>query len=303
MTVKILFTLPRYRALGSAVVALGAAQPAACAIERFANGELIATVESAVADADCVVLGSVAPPDQDLLHTLLLAHTLVKEGARSVTTLLPYLAYARQDKAEPGRSLGAAWIGRLLQRSGVGRVVTVDVHSARAAGLFPIPVDSISPAEVFAAELARMPLDDVTIVAPDGGAVARAEAIHRAAGVVRPLARLTKQRTPGGIVHTAFEGEVSRRVVLVDDILDTGATLVSACETLAGAGVEEIVLMVTHGLFTGTRWRCLRGLGVTAIYCTDTVAAPPDAAADATVLTVAPLLARYLQSRCAQERP
>lgn len=88
-------------------------------------------------------------------------------------------------------------------------------------------------------------------------------------------------------------------MVLVDDILDTGATLVSACETLAGAGAEAIVLMVTHGLFTGTRWRCLRGLGVTAMYCTDTVAVPPEAAADVIVLTVAPLLARHLESSAA----
>jgi ribose-phosphate pyrophosphokinase len=293
----VLFTLPRYEALGSAIVALGAARPGRCAIERFANGELVATVQDRVAETECVVLGSVAPPDEDLLQTLLLAHTLVKEGARSVTALLPYLAYARQDRAEPGRSLGAAWIGRLLQRSGVGRIATVDVHSARAVDLFPIPVDSLSPAEVFAAELVRMGIDDMTIVAPDEGAIARADALRRAAGVMRPLAWFRKERTPDGIVHTAFEGHVGRRAVIVDDILDTGATLVSACETLAGAGADEIVVMVTHGLFTGTRWRCLGTLGVTAIYCTDTVAVPADAAADTTVLTVAPLLARYLETR------
>lgn len=116
-------------------------------VGRFSNGELHASVEATIATQDCTLLGSVAPPDEDLLATLLLAHTLVKEGVRSLAALLPYRGYARHDKRGPGRSLGTEWLGRLLHAAGVQEVVTVDVHSRHVHDLFPIPVRSLATAE------------------------------------------------------------------------------------------------------------------------------------------------------------
>ncbi len=294
----ILFTLPRTARLAAALAPLADLHEGHAVVDRFSNGELHATVDTQVAGQDCVLLGSVAPPDEDLLATLLLAHTLVKEGAGTVMALLPYLGYSRHDKREPGKSLGTAWLGGLLHASGVQEVLTVDVHSAHARRLFPIAVRSLSPAEVFAAEVARDGVEDVSVVAPDEGAIERCEAVRVAAGVQRPLAYFSKTRTPGGVVHAALHGEVAARVVLVDDILDTGGTLVSACERLVAAGVRDIRVMVTHGLFTGTGWQRLRALGVSTIYCTDTTP-PPPAAGPVIVLSVAPLLAAHLRGRVA----
>lgn len=112
---------------------------------RFENGELHLTLQTPVAKEDCLVLGSIAPPDENLLSALLLAHTLKKEGARRVTAILPYLAYARDDKNKPGESMATAWAGSLACASGIDEVMTVDVHSERAKGLFPISVLSLSP--------------------------------------------------------------------------------------------------------------------------------------------------------------
>lgn len=291
----IVLGLPCTAGLAAALASQAGLREGEAVVGRFSNGELHARIETPVAGEDCVLLGAVAPPDEHLLATLLVAHTLLTEGARTIRALLPYLGYARHDKREPGKSLGTAWLGRLLHASGVQEVVTVDVHSRRVHDLFPIPVHSLSPAPLLAAELRRRGLEDVSVVAPDEGAVERCEAVRAAAGVSRPLAWLGKMRTQRGIVHTAMHGAVGPHAIIVDDILDTGGTLVSACETLGRAGVRDICVMVTHGLFTGPAWRRLWSLGVSRIYCTDTTPRPP-AGDPITVLSVAPLLAAHLKA-------
>ncbi len=265
-------------------------------VARFENGELHLDLQTSVGNEDCFVLGSIAPPDEQLLSTLLLAHTLKKEGASRVTALFPYLAYARDDKDKPGQSLATAWAGRLARASGFDQVITVDVHSERARRLFPIPVVSVSPAEVFAGALKRYGLREATIVAPDGGAIDRCEAVQTAAGMARgKIPYFEKQRTTTGITHSGPIGEVGRQAVIVDDILDTGGTLVSACEKLREAGVGEINVMVTHGLFTGERWKELWRLGVRRIFCTDSVPLAAGASGgDIMRLSIVPLLANEL---------
>ena len=293
----ILFTLSLHEQLAGTLARLGELARGRASIDRFPNLELHATVDAPVKGQRCLLLGALAPPDEHLLATLLLAHTLGREGAQGVTALLPYLGYARQDREEPGKSLAAAWTGELLRASRVDRVITVDVHSASIHRLFPIPVCSLSPAPVFAAELTRLGFRDSTIVAPDEGALGRAEAVRRTAGIERPLAHFTKRRTTAGIVHSMLHGEVGRQAVVVDDILDTGGTLLSACEALRQAGAEQIVIMATHGLFTGTRWQSLPSLGVTRIYCTDTIPLPERAAAaGVAVLPVAEIMAAHLRA-------
>jgi ribose-phosphate pyrophosphokinase len=240
-------------------------------LTRFPNGELYVRIGDPAAGRVCGVLGSIAPPDEQTLSVLLLAHTLRREGARRVVALLPYLGYARQDRADPGRSLGAAWIGSLLQAAGVDEVLTIDVHSRQAAACFPIPVGSLSPAPLFASVLVKRGLTDLSVVAPDEGALGRCEEVIHAAGIRTPLAHLRKQRGPDGVTHSALIGRIMPRVAIVDDILDTGGTLVSACAALRRAGAREITVFATHGLFTGERWRELEGFGVQRIYTTDSI--------------------------------
>jgi ribose-phosphate pyrophosphokinase len=274
VSTPIIFSLPEYQSLlpheltGRSVPALGD-----CKFARFPNGELYVRIDGPVADRVCAVLGSLGPPDQQILSVLLLAHTLKREGARRVVALLPYLGYARQDRAEPGQSLGAAWAGDLLRAAGVDHVLTIDVHSHQATACFPIPVDSLSPAPLFADVLVQHGLTDVSVVSPDEGAVERSDAVIRAAGIRLPLARVHKQRDPDGVTHSSLFGTVTSRVVIVDDILDTGGTLVSACAALRRAGVQSITLFATHGLFTGQHWQELPALGVQRIYTTDSVPA------------------------------
>ncbi len=293
----ILFAFETYAATAAVLrSAMGQLQLGQFQVARFENGELHLAVETPSTAEHCIVLGSIAPPDEQLLSTLLLAHTLKKEGASKVTAVLPYLGYARHDKDKPGQSMATAWVGSLIKASGCDRVITVDVHSAKAKRLFSVPVVSLSPAAVFAEAMTRYGLARATIVAPDEGAIDRCAAVRTAAGMAPgKLPYFEKRRTETGIIHTGLIGEVGSQVVIIDDILDTGGTLVSACEKLATAGVDEINVMVTHGLFTGTRWRELYRFGVKRIFCTDSVPLPVGVVGEGIVrLSIIPLLAKEL---------
>jgi len=272
----LLFVAPPYRRAPAGLLAAADVSVGRFGRQRFANGELHVTIEEEVRDQACVVLGSIAPPDEQMLSMLLLCHTLKKEGAREVVALLPYLAYSRQDKACARESLAAAWTGALLRGSQVDRVVTFDVHSPRAARQSGIPVVSLSPAAAFAKQLGLLgPGGAISLVAPDDGAIARCKAVSEAAQKTQPIVCFHKQRTGKTVRHEHFEGVLAGRAVVVDDILDTGATLVSCCRELTRAGVTEIVVMITHGLFTGEAWKELWAAGVRQIYTTDTVPLPP----------------------------
>lgn len=285
MIVFIVFPFPDYvslfERLGSSAIQ-GSFQ-----IGRFGNGELFASVLTPVRMEHCVLLGSIAPPDERLLSFALLAHTLKKEGCHKVTALLPYLAYSRQDKDKRGQSIAASWIGSFLQASGVDEAFTIDVHSKRDQQLFPIPLVSIFPAELFAKAIRNFHLTDATLVAPDNGAIPRCQAVNEALG--RPSASVPyfeKLRDETGIKHVALFGSVGPRALIIDDMLDTGATLISACEKLIEAGAREIFIIVTHGLFTGTDWKKLWSLNVKRIFCTETIPPSKDVIKDSRITSL-----------------
>ena len=165
----LLFVFPPYAEIGSELASSLGIRLGQFSLDRFPNQELHAAIESSVVNEECLILGTIAPPDEQLLSTLLLSHTLKKEGARHIIALLPYLAYARDDKRKDLKSLATAWVGALLQASGVDEVITVDVHSTEAQDLFPLPLVSLSPANIFAQEMTRLSLLNATIVAPDEG--------------------------------------------------------------------------------------------------------------------------------------
>jgi ribose-phosphate pyrophosphokinase len=269
-----LFSFSEYSHVSRWVCDLPGIEPGQFSIVRYANQELHAVIQGTVAGKQCFILGSIAPPDSQILSVLLLAHTLRKEGASRITGLLPYLAYAREDKLKAGESLATAWMGALLKASAFDQICAVDLHSEHDRQLFPLPLESLSTSGIFADCLKNNGLTDASFVAPDEGAVARCQAMVSAAGKTSAdIVYFQKRRTAAGIVHHDPSGRVKRRAVVVDDVLDTGATLVSACEKLLTAGAEELYLCVTHGLFTGQRWHDLWSLAVKRIFCTDTIPA------------------------------
>jgi ribose-phosphate pyrophosphokinase len=293
-----LFSFPELAHVAKFLYDLPGLRPGQFSILRYQNQELHASIQSSVSGEHCLVLGSIAPPEGQMASLLLLAHTLRKEGAARITGVLPYLAYSREDKVKPGESLATAWVGALLKASGLDEVCVVDLHSEHDKQLFPLPLKSLSPAALFGESLRKLELTDASFVAPDEGAIARCEAVKSAAGkTAAEIVHFQKVRTAGGIVHRDPIGRVGRRAVIVDDVLDTGATLVSACEKLISAGAAELHICVTHGLFAGQRWQGLWSLPVKRIFCTDTIPGCTGIEDQRiTVLPVGPLLRRKVAS-------
>lgn len=236
--------------------------------ERFPGGELHTVVREDVRGKNCLVVGSAAPPDEQLLTLLMLSDALIENGARAVYAWLPFLGYARQDKPGKGESHGIALVGRLLRAAGVAGVVSLDVHSRLDEKLFGLPIVSLSPADLFAPYIRSLGWEDAVFVAPDEGAVQRTKACAAAASAAHPVAHLVKRHVDG-ILHLEVVGRVGQRAILVDDIIDTGQTLISACALLGKKGVRTLAVAVTHGLFSGAKWRRLFELGVKQLLVSD----------------------------------
>ena len=292
----LLFTFSEYSQTIKSLCDLPCLKPGQFSIVRYDNQELRVTIQSRVTGDHCFIIGSVSPPECQMVSFLLLAHTLKKEGATRVTGILPYLAYSREDKLKAGQSLATAWTGAVLKASGLDEIWTADLHSEQDKKLFPLPLESLLPSALFRESFGKLGLNGACFVSPDQGAIPRCQAMMAAAGMKSGnLVYFEKHRTESGIVHHVLVGKVERCAVIVDDILDTGATLVSACEKLVAAGAEELYICVTHGLFTGKEWHNLWSLPVKHIFCTDTIPACANIRdSRITVLPVAPVLREIL---------
>ena len=272
------------------------------AVARYDNQELHAFVQGPVSGEHCLILGSISPPDEQMLSLMLLAHTLKKGRIRSRLSFRT-LPIADRTKISPEKAWQPPGLGPFLEASESMRYL-LSTCTANAANNYSPCRCSLSTADLFAAALKKHQLTAATIVAPDNGAISRCEAVKSAAGMpIGDTPYFEKKRTEKGIIHLGLIGNVGSRVVLIDDMLDTGGTLISACEQLRTAKVEEIYILVSHGLFTGTGWTKLWSHGVKHIFCTDTV--PLRAGIEITnitVLSVVPLLRECLSSMDGETR-
>lgn len=268
----IVFSFPAHKGAGYGFLQGGENSVGEFEVKAFGNGELYCEVETEVEGQDCALVSSFIAGHE--LEPLLLSHTLKRLGASKVTFVAPYLGYMRQDKEEPKRSLGAAWVGNLLKASGVDAVLTVDLHSDMSRLRLSLPVVSLASSVVFAQAVSSFVGPDVTIVAPDDGALEKAKLLEDLLTTNLPVTYFNKKRTPEGVTMTPNE-KVSNRVIIVDDILDTGGTLVAASKILKDQGVKDIIICVTHGQFVGDKWKGLFDNGVSKIYTSDSLPTVP----------------------------
>ncbi len=241
----------------------------------FPDGELHVSL-TPVRGADVYLLQSTGPPIHDhLAELLLLADAARRSGAARLTAVVTYLAYARQDRrAQDGDPISARVVADIIGRS-VDRVVAIDLHTTAVEAFFPCPVEHLSAIGVLL-ERVRPLVTDHVVVAPDLGAVKRAERFARALGL--PTAYVRKRRLSGREVEVlGVEGDVrDRAALIVDDMISTGATIVAAVEALRGAGARAMIVAATHGLFVSPAARTIGGLGLDALFVTDSVPPPTD---------------------------
>ncbi len=265
-----------------------------CGIERFPDGEISVTM-GPVRGADVYLVQGTAPPVHDnLAELLLLADAARRSGAARVSGIVPYLAYARQDRREAeGEAVGGRVAAEAIG-SAVDRVVLVDPHAAALEGFFPCPVERLSAVPLLA-ECVRPMVGDHVVVAPDLGAVKRAARFARALGL--GMASVRKRRLSGHDVEVlGIDGDVrGRPILIVDDMISTGATIVAAANAARAVGATRVIAVATHGLFAPPSVERLSSLELDALVVSDSVPARPRMTLSLTVVGLAPLLASAVE--------
>lgn len=245
-------------------------------VARFPDFEANVQLLDGVLDADVLIMQPTGPPaDSHLMELLLLADASRRGGAASVTAVVPYFGYARQDH-DRGRPIGASLVAGLMEAAGIDRVVTVDLHSRVVEAAFDIPVSHLSAVPLLADGLRQIVPRGSVVVAPDLGAVKLADRYARLLEL--PVAFVRKERVSGSAVEArGVVGPVAGRTpIIVDDMISTGGTIVAAAEACraAGAAKSAVYVAASHALLVGDAVECLERIPITALVTTDSVGSP-----------------------------
>ena len=225
-----------------------------CTVKRFADKEIFVEIHENVRGEDVFVLQSTSYPANDhLMELLILVDALRRSSARRITAVLPYYGYARQDrKSAPRTPISAKLVANLITQAGANRVLTLDLHAPQIQGFFDIPTDNLYAAPVLTRDIAeRYDTSNVMIVSPDVGGVLRARNVANRIGA--QLAIVDKRRPRAGVSEVMnIIGDVEGQTcILIDDIVDSGGTLVNAAEALLNKGASEVSAYITHGVLSG----------------------------------------------------
>ena len=267
----------------------------------FANGELYIRFGESVRGTDAFVLQSHATPiNKSIMEQLIMVDALKRASAARITVVAPCYGYARQDKKHRGREpISARLMADLFKTAGAHRIMAVDLHTAQIQGFFDGPVDHLWAMPILAQYVrTRVAPDNLTVVSPDAGRVRLADQWSDFLGA--PLAIIHKRRdpsVPNKVRVHELVGEVKGRTcVIVDDMIDTGGTIVQAAEALFENEAEQIIVASTHGLLSGPAVERLRDSHISEVIVTDTLPIAEEKRFDGlTVLPIAPLIARAIR--------
>ncbi|GAA1635630.1 MULTISPECIES: ribose-phosphate diphosphokinase [Brevibacterium] len=267
-------------------------------IYNFANGEIYVRFSESVRGCDVFVLQShSAPINEWLMEQLIMVDALKRASAKRITVIAPFFPYARQDKKHRGREpISARLVADLYKTAGADRIITVDLHTAQIQGYFDGPVDHLIAMPILAGYVKDKYPGDLAVVSPDAGRIKVAENWSNALGGV-PLAFIHKTRDitrPNETKANRVVGEVEGRTcVLVDDMIDTGGTIVQAADACMAAGAKNVIVVSTHAVFSGPAVERLENSVAEEVIVTNTLPLTEDKLFDKlTVLSIAPLIAR-----------
>ncbi|MBK5259555.1 MAG: ribose-phosphate pyrophosphokinase [Thermoanaerobaculia bacterium] len=248
-------------------------QPGHVSLYSFSDGENYVQIDENVRGADVFVIQPTCPPVNDsLMELLIMLDAFKRSSASRVTAVLPYYGYARQDrKDKPRVPITSKLVADLITAAGADRVLTVDLHAPQIQGFFNIPVDHLFAAPVIVGHLKKMGLEDLTIVSPDAGGVERARAYAKRLGAT--LAIIDKRRVAANQTEVMnIIGDVKgRNVLIVDDIIDTGGTLIHSVQALEAHGAKSISASCTHAVLSGPAVTRINGSNLTKVIATNSM--------------------------------
>lgn len=243
-------------------------------VYNFADGEITVNIEESVRGQDVFVIQSTsAPANEHLMELLIMADAIKRASAKSLTVIVPYYGYSRQDRKSKSRQpITAKLVADLMEVSGIDRVISIDLHAAQIQGFFNIPIDNF-PAGSFLAEhfISSHNSDNIVVVSPDHGGVSRARGLANVLGA--PLAIIDKRRpTPNQAEVQHIIGDVKGKIaIMVDDMIDTARTLCAGAKALKEEGALEVFAMATHPVLSGDAIERIEASELKEVIVTDTI--------------------------------
>ena len=243
-------------------------------IKRFADNEIYVEINENIRGNSIFVVQSTSNPANDnLMELLICIDALRRSSAKNITAVIPYFGYARQDrKVVPRTAISAKLVSNLITNAGANRILSVDLHAGQIQGFFDIPVDNLFATPIFARHIKKkLNLNNLICVSPDVGGVERTRALSRKINV--GIAIIDKRRpTPGKSEVMNIVGNVKNKVcVIVDDIIDSGGTIVNAANALKNKGAKDVYVYITHAVLSGAAVEKLEKSEIKKLIITDTI--------------------------------
>ena len=275
-------------------------------VRRFADMEVFVEIQENVRGADVFILQSTSYPANDhMMELLIIIDALRRASARRITAVIPYFGYARQDrKVGPRTPISAKLVANLITRAGADRVMTLDLHAGQIQGFFDIPTDNLYASPVMVRDIKeRFDLSNVMVVSPDVGGVVRARGLAKR--INTPLAIIDKRRERAGEseVMNVIGDVAGYTCILVDDIVDSGGTLVNAADALLANGAKEVYAYITHGVLSGGAAARITSSKLKELVITDSIQ-PTEAVRNAPnirTLSIASLIAEAIGRTASEE--
>ncbi len=243
-------------------------------VKKFADKEIFVEIEENVRGEDVFILQSTSYPANDnLMELLILTDAARRSSARRITAVIPYFGYARQDrKSAPRTPISAKLVANLIVEAGVDRVLTLDLHAGQIQGFFDIPTDNLFAAPVSVRDIKKhYDTKKLTIVSPDAGGVVRARNVATRVGA--PLVIVDKRRPRAGASEVMnIIGDVEGHTcIMIDDMVDSGGTLVNAADALLGAGATAVSAYITHGVLSSNAPERIAASNLKELVITDSI--------------------------------
>ncbi|MEM3055165.1 MAG: ribose-phosphate diphosphokinase, partial [Candidatus Bathyarchaeia archaeon] len=283
---------PASKELGTRIAQLLNAEPVSVFSKTFPDGESYVRLEGSVESENVVIVQTTSPPqDNRLIQLALTADAAKRNGAKKVTAVVPYLAYARQDKVFlQGEAISIEAIARMLKAAGIDSLITVNVHQEKVLEKFPFPAKNLSAIPLLAEYFKEKGLKEAFALAPDKGAVYIAEQAKKVLGGECGYLEKHRDRYTGQVSVEKGEFNVKGKTAIIfDDIISTGGTIVAAAKILRELGVDKIYTACVHPLLVGDAEKRIREAGVEEIVGTDSVPS------HVSKVSLAPLIAKELK--------